>query len=274
MLTESIQINSGHASMIHDIKYDYYGDKLASCGSDGYINVYDVSKKQQVAQIKTRDSPLFSLSWSHPRFGNVLAASSYDGEISIFKEQKEWSKVATYQNEGSVNCVQFMPRELFLACGTSDGFVILLDNNKNWDVDYKWQAHESIIHGLCWNQDGSLLATCSADKLIKVWEFTINYKPQLKYTIQSHLEVVKDVQFHPLENNILVSGGDDGKLRIHRLDEDALESQVIDVHMTIWRTSFNMLGNLLTINGEINGQSNIKTLKQESNFQYSIIDCN
>ena len=44
-----------------------------------------------------------------------------------------------------------MPRELFLACGTSDGFVILLDNNKNWDVDYKWQAHESIIHGLCWN---------------------------------------------------------------------------------------------------------------------------
>lgn len=31
--------------MIHDIKYDYYGDKLASCGSDGYINVYDVSKK-------------------------------------------------------------------------------------------------------------------------------------------------------------------------------------------------------------------------------------
>ncbi|CAK83360.1 unnamed protein product (macronuclear) [Paramecium tetraurelia] len=273
MLTEGVQINSGHQSMIHDIKYDYYGDKLASCGSDGYINVYDVSKKQQVAQIKTRDSPLFSISWSHPRFGNVIATSSYDGEISIYREQKEWSKVASYQNEGSVNCVQFMPRELLLACGTSDGFVILLDNNKNWDVENKWQAHESTIHGLCWNQDGSLLATCSADKLIKIWEFTNNNKPQLKYTIQSHLDVVKDVQFHPLEN-ILVSGGDDGKLIVNRLDNNkVVEIQDIQYNMTIWRVSFNMLGNLLTVNGESNGQSQIQTLKQESNFQYGTIDC-
>lgn len=33
-----------------------------------------------------RDSPLFSLSWAHPRFGNVIAVSSFDGEISIYKE--------------------------------------------------------------------------------------------------------------------------------------------------------------------------------------------
>lgn len=36
--------------------------------------------------LNRRDSPLFSLSWAHPRFGNVFAVSSFDGEISIYKE--------------------------------------------------------------------------------------------------------------------------------------------------------------------------------------------
>lgn len=75
----------------------------------------------------------------------------------------------------------------------------------------------------------------------------------MKYTIQSHLDVVKDVQFHPLEN-ILVSGGDDGKLIVNRLDNNkVVEIQDIQYNMTIWRVSFNMLGNLLTVNGESNG---------------------
>lgn len=38
-----------------------------------------------------------------------------------------------------------------------------------------------------------MLATCSADKLIKIWEFSSKNKPELKFTIESHSEVVKDV---------------------------------------------------------------------------------
>lgn len=41
--------------MMHDIEYDYYGDKLATCASDGYLHIYDVSKATQqnlIASIK------------------------------------------------------------------------------------------------------------------------------------------------------------------------------------------------------------------------------
>ena len=47
-----------------------------------------------------------------------------------------------------------MPRELLLACGASDGHVFLLDNNRNWEADVSWLAHESTVHGLSWSQDG------------------------------------------------------------------------------------------------------------------------
>lgn len=43
-------INSNHAAMIHDIEYDYYGNLLATCSSDGYLHIYDVSKQQQLIQ--------------------------------------------------------------------------------------------------------------------------------------------------------------------------------------------------------------------------------
>ncbi len=30
----------------HDAQYDYYGKRIATCSSDGYIKVFDVSKPE------------------------------------------------------------------------------------------------------------------------------------------------------------------------------------------------------------------------------------
>jgi protein transport protein SEC13 len=74
----------------------------------------------------SKESPLWALTWAHPRFGNVIAVSSYDGEVSVWRELKpsDWIKVAEHtQHQGSVNAIAWAPPDdgLFLASGASDG---------------------------------------------------------------------------------------------------------------------------------------------------------
>ena len=45
----------------HDAQYDYYGKRLATCSSDGYIKVFDVSKRE--ASIKLSSFKAFALNF-------------------------------------------------------------------------------------------------------------------------------------------------------------------------------------------------------------------
>lgn len=35
------QMNSTHTAMVHDLQYDYYGNRIATCASDGFIHIYE-----------------------------------------------------------------------------------------------------------------------------------------------------------------------------------------------------------------------------------------
>ena len=52
------QFESGHADMVHDAEFDYYGKRLATCSSDRTIKIFDVVGEQVrfkliIAVIKT-----------------------------------------------------------------------------------------------------------------------------------------------------------------------------------------------------------------------------
>jgi protein transport protein SEC13 len=108
---------------------------LATCSSDGSVNIYDLNQagkiigtfKVYVLSVTSRkESPIWSLSWAHPRFGPVIAVSSYDGEVSVWREMKagDWAKVAEHtSHQGSVNSIAWAPSDegLQLASGGSDG---------------------------------------------------------------------------------------------------------------------------------------------------------
>ena len=40
------QFESGHADMVHDAEFDYYGKRLATCSSDRMIKIFDVVGEQ------------------------------------------------------------------------------------------------------------------------------------------------------------------------------------------------------------------------------------
>lgn len=138
----------------HDVKFNFYGDKMATCSSEKTIRIYaknDRTKQfDEVAVLdKGHDGPIWELSWSHPKFGNLLASCSFDQSVIIWKElsASKWTSVHKYVGHAfSVNCVEWAPFEYgpMLACGSADGHVSVL----TWtDKDEKWNHTKIHIEG-------------------------------------------------------------------------------------------------------------------------------
>ena len=51
-----------------------------------FLSLYVGEQQNQIADLKGHDGPVWQVSWAHPKFGNLLASSSYDGTVIIWKE--------------------------------------------------------------------------------------------------------------------------------------------------------------------------------------------
>ncbi|CAG8666159.1 15106_t:CDS:2, partial [Acaulospora morrowiae] len=127
--------DSAHDDLIHDVAYDFYGKRLATCSSDQKVKVWEYNqdnKWELVDSWKAHDSSVLKVSWAHPEFGQVLATCSFDRTIHIWEEQehearnsgKRWINKATLRDStSSVQDIEFAPNfwGLKLASCTADG---------------------------------------------------------------------------------------------------------------------------------------------------------
>ena len=102
-------INAEHKDLIHDVAYDFYGRRMATCSSDQsvkvwcYINisktslmlvmlasqVFDLDENDEwrcTAEWKTHSGSVWKVNWAHPEFGQVLATCSFDRTAAIWEE--------------------------------------------------------------------------------------------------------------------------------------------------------------------------------------------
>jgi len=102
----------------HDAQLDYYGKRLATCSSDRTVKVFDVidGETQRSAGhtlkgygggtysiflnaisflfLYRHTGPVWQVAWAHPKYGHILASSSYDGKVLIWKEQQAQGSAA------------------------------------------------------------------------------------------------------------------------------------------------------------------------------------
>lgn len=147
------QFESGHADMVHDATFDYYGKRLATCSSDRTIKVFDVAGEQarpaarrsrrgsaprtrplprpltpppaprpapqvtHLADLSGHEGPVWQVGWAHPKFGSLLASCGFDNRVVVWKEAGEgsWQQVyASQLHTASVNSIAWAPYELGL----------------------------------------------------------------------------------------------------------------------------------------------------------------
>ncbi|CAG9317353.1 unnamed protein product [Blepharisma stoltei] len=260
-------VATSHEGAILDTKFDYYGRRFATCGSDGKISVFLIedNNAHKISEINYHQATVTSLSWSHPQFGNLLASGSGDRKVAIWKEaaQNKWTLIYEYEeHQAPITSLDWAPYEfgLVLLAGSADGCISLI----TWLLDDRWEstklmAHEGGVSSVFWlpSVSQSILDTIEmqkrfvtggADGIVKVWKWdeeNLHFDELLK-----HSGCVRDVAalpYKPFYGYRIISAGEDGNVILWTSSNESWDSEIIfSIKVPVLKISWNE-GNLLGI---------------------------
>ncbi|EGG18301.1 Sec13-like protein [Cavenderia fasciculata] len=236
------RFSTSHDDLIHDVSYDFYGKRLATCSSDQKIKVWDMNdsgKWELSAEWKAHSGSVWKVAWTHPEFGQVLASCSFDRTVCIWEEgedekgQKKWNLKATLvDSRDSVTDIKFSPKSFGLRLATSscDGLVLSSGHHHHHGHHHTGSTSSSsmssdpsespkTIHDVSWapnmGRSYHLIAAASKDHNVRIWKVSNNEKSKME---------IKEVLCNPLHKaevwrvewnitgTILASSGDDGNV--------------------------------------------------------------
>jgi hypothetical protein len=233
------------------------GQLIASGDDHGKLIVWHGDTGEPITQaIQAHSNWIFSLDFSPD--GAVLATGSWDKTTKLWNT-KTWQVDGNPISCGSqVNCVRYSPSgELAIATDnhieiwnprTSESITKLkVTNNKSlawtpdgtrllsghytsnrireWDtstwqqIGDSWSGHTSYIAALAVNSTGTLVASASGDKHVRLWR----YSDKKTIAIFEHSAVLSCVAFS-MDDKHIFSGGRDNKVSQWAVPEDALDT--------------------------------------------------
>ncbi|KAI9860386.1 MAG: GTPase-activating protein S13 [Vezdaea acicularis] len=268
--------NSGHEDMIHDAVLDYYGRRLATCSSDKTIKIFEIEGENHrlTETLRGHEGAVWCVSWAHPKYGCILASSSFDGRVFIWREaNNSWARIFAFTGHtASVNLLSWSPHEsgCLLACASSDGNVSVLEFADNSWSHQIFPAHGIGVNAVSWapaGVAGSLVSakpapgtvrrfvTGGSDNLVKIWEWSPDTKTYTtQATLRGHTDWVRDVAWSPstLSRSYIASASQDKSVRIWTATPAAPNewtSTVLNFEAVVWRASWSLSGNVLAVSG-------------------------
>lgn len=151
-------------------------------------------------------------------------------------EQTAHTLLATIRDHfGSVNCVRWAKHGRYVASG-SDDKVILIHEKKpgsgttefgsgeppdveNWKVVMTLRGHTADVVDLNWSPDDSILASCSLDNTVQIWNMS---DASSIAVLRGHTSLVKGISWDPI-GSFLASQSDDKSVIIWRTSDWSLE---------------------------------------------------
>ena len=145
----------------------------------------------------------------------MIASGSFDSSIGIWKQ---------WHNDSDPNVDE-------------DGDPI--EEEEDWRLEVVFDEHESEVKSVAWNAGGNLLASCSRDKSVLVWEEMDDKNFETIAVLQDHEGDVKCVVWHP-EEDLLASSSYDNEILLYREVIDDWEPiAVLKGHYdTVWSIDF------------------------------------
>lgn len=223
-------IKAGHEDLIHDVAYNFYGNRMATCSSDQHVKIWDMDEAGNwtcTAKFKTHSGAVWKVNWASPEFGQVIATCSFDRTAAVWEEipgaqagsaQSHWMKKAPLvDSRTSVTDVKFGPKHLglILATCSSDGTVRIYEapdvmNLSQWSLVHEihckmpcscisWNPSLSRLHPpmLAVGSDESNSTNSSQGK-VSVYEYSENNRRWHRVeTFNNVNDPVHDIAFAP-----------------------------------------------------------------------------
>ena len=207
-------------------------------------------------------SPIFSVD-CHPD-GTRMATAGGDQKVKLWnlealkKREVEADPnvprvLATLSDHfNTVNCVRFSKNGRFLASGSTDSNVFLYEkrpgpgraqfgstdepNVENWVNCQALRGHVSDVIDIAWAPDDSMLASCSLDNLIIVWDPATG---QRVTTLKGHTSFVKGVAWDPI-GKFLATQADDKSCIVWRVDDWSVVSKITEPYQSSMGATFSL----------------------------------
>lgn len=110
------------------------------------------------------------------------------------------------------------------------------------------EGHENEVKCVAWSPSGNLLATCSRDKSVWVWEVAGDDEFECSAVLNAHVQDVKKVAWHP-SADLLASASYDNTIKLYKedtSDSDWMNTATLTGHTsTVWSLAFDKDGKRL-----------------------------
>ncbi|CAE6339659.1 unnamed protein product [Rhizoctonia solani] len=223
----------GHEDRAWQVAWNPDAPILASCSTDKTVRLYSYSAPPPDSTDDAHDyrfNLATSISTGHTRTvrtiawapgGKSLAVGSFDSTISV------WERTTEDDSEGKEHGSDHPSSE--------------------WEMVSQLEGHENECKSVAYSNSGTLLASCSRDKSVWVWEVQPDAEFECLSVMMEHSQDVKAVTFHPREDILASASYDDTiKLYVDDPSDDWYSFATLKGHMsTVWAISFSPCGNFL-----------------------------
>jgi WD40 repeat protein len=248
-------VATGRGNQIH--LYDALKGEHKKTLLDPALKLPD-GKAVEAAHISLVESMVFSPD------GKTLATGSFQ-EVTLWDVEKAAPKQKITGFADRVVAIAYSPDGKYLVTGggrpTEDGEVKVFtaaDGKPAFEIK---NGHSDTVFGVCFSPDNNRLATCGADKFVKIWEV-----PSGKFikAFEGHTHHVLDVGWKP-DGKGLVSCGADNVLKVWDYEKGEQTRTVQNAHQKqVTRLVFiGKLPQFLTASGD----ASVKMWNQDGNTQ-------
>jgi len=161
--------------------------------------------------------------------GKVLASGSYQ-DVKLWDPETGALKQTIAGFADRVVALNYSPDGKYLATGggpaTEDGEVKVFEAGTGKPILDLKSAHSDTVLGVCFSPDSTKLATCGADKFVKVWEV-----PTGKFlkSFEGHTHHVLDVGWKA-DGKFLASAGADNAIKVWDFEKGEQARTVNNAH--------------------------------------------
>ncbi|QDV86443.1 protein kinase domain-containing protein [Planctomycetes bacterium TBK1r] len=198
----------GHRGPVQSLDLDSNDQRLASCGEDGTIRIWDVANGQAIDVIQSghEGKPVFAVRYSND--GTSLASGGGDGNVRLWEVV---TMAVLVGHRRDVRTVEFAPDDATIASGSNDRDVRIWRVATEKSIR-RLRGHTGMVLCTTFTADGRYLISGSNDHTIRFWNHATGEEVCV---VREHRDGVQTLAI--LADGGIVAGDRGGNLRIWRI---------------------------------------------------------
>lgn len=218
-LTVNKEIRNIEAHQLGIYAINSYQNTIISTGGDGKVNIFNNETFELIKSIHLANKSARVLAFN-PLY-NEMAIGYSDNAIRIFDLDTFELKKTLQYHSNSVFALSYCHKNKHLLSGGRDVFLKFFDASNNYTLIKDIPAHNLHINDIQFNANGSLFATVSMDKTLKIWDGETFELLKVVDKMRNDAHVTSINKLLWISNTELLTGSDDKQIMQWHISTEA-----------------------------------------------------